>query len=58
MYFQDDFSMEMKIVTRQKLHEFNEILSCSLCNGYIIEATTINTCFHTCNIINLAFIIA
>ncbi|XP_055610386.1 protein suppressor 2 of zeste-like [Uranotaenia lowii] len=32
---------------RRKVKDFNDSLICSLCNGYFIEATTINDCLHT-----------
>lgn len=33
---------------RKKVKEFNEVITCYLCGGYYIEATTINECVHTC----------
>ncbi|EAT36767.1 AAEL011179-PA [Aedes aegypti] len=32
---------------RRKVKDFNDSITCSLCNGYLIEATTINDCLHT-----------
>ena len=32
----------------REIKEFNSMLVCRLCKGYIIEATTINECLHTC----------
>lgn len=31
-----------------KVHELNEFFICFLCQGYKIEATTINECMHSC----------
>lgn len=36
---------------RKKLKDLNDIITCSLCQGYFIEATTINECVHTCKYI-------
>lgn len=33
---------------RPLLKDINSLLTCSICNGYFIDATTINACFHTC----------
>lgn len=30
-----------------KLSEVNEFISCPVCHGYLVEATTINECLHT-----------
>ncbi|XP_036332529.1 protein suppressor 2 of zeste-like [Rhagoletis pomonella] len=30
-----------------KVREFNELLSCSLCEGYLINPTTVDNCLHT-----------
>ncbi|XP_058459753.1 mucin-2 [Malaya genurostris] len=32
---------------RRKVKDFNDSVTCSLCRGYLIEATTINDCLHT-----------
>ncbi|XP_065078817.1 polycomb group protein Psc [Ochlerotatus camptorhynchus] len=32
---------------RRKVKDFNDSLTCSLCTGYLIEATTVNDCLHT-----------
>lgn len=34
--------------SRRKVKDFNDSITCSLCSGYLIEATTINDCLHTC----------
>lgn len=36
------------MITRKRVKNFNTILTCLLCKGYLIEATTINTCMHSC----------
>uniref|UniRef100_A0A1B0D0E2 RING-type domain-containing protein n=1 Tax=Phlebotomus papatasi TaxID=29031 RepID=A0A1B0D0E2_PHLPP len=33
---------------RRKVRDFNSLITCSVCQGYIIEATTITDCLHTC----------
>ncbi|CRK95916.1 CLUMA_CG009362, isoform A [Clunio marinus] len=35
------------MITRKRVKTFNKILTCLLCKGYLIEATTINTCMHS-----------
>ena len=34
-----------------KLRELSPFITCYLCNGYLIEATTITECLHTCKYI-------
>jgi hypothetical protein len=34
--------------SRRRLKDLNDIITCSICNGYLIEATTINDCLHAC----------
>lgn len=36
-----------KMGTNVKLSELNEFISCPVCGGYLIDATTINECLHT-----------
>lgn len=33
---------------KRRLKELNEELLCSLCQGYLIDATTISDCIHSC----------
>ncbi|XP_055527189.1 uncharacterized protein LOC129719808 [Wyeomyia smithii] len=33
-------------ICRRKVKDFNDSLICSLCKGYLIEATTVNDCLH------------
>ena len=33
------------------LKEVNEFITCVLCKGYLIDATTITECLHTCKLI-------
>ncbi|KAG5677535.1 hypothetical protein PVAND_007287 [Polypedilum vanderplanki] len=35
------------MISRKRVRDFNKILTCLLCKGYLIEATTINTCMHS-----------
>lgn len=35
--------------------EFNDIFSCYLCHGYLINATTIDNCLHSCKYLLLFF---
>lgn len=32
-----------------KLKNLNENFQCGICQGYIIDATTISECLHSCN---------
>lgn len=31
-----------------KLRELNTFITCGICDGYLIDATTITECLHTC----------
>lgn len=33
------------------VRDFNDIFSCYLCHGYLINATTIDNCLHSCKYI-------
>lgn len=33
---------------KPKINTFNELFTCFLCQGYIINPTTIDVCTHTC----------
>ena len=35
---------------RVKLTDVNEFITCVLCKGYLIDATRITECLHTCQI--------
>ena len=39
------------------IKDLNDLITCSLCNGYLIDATTIIECLHSCklHIINFIF---
>lgn len=38
-----------KMLTRKiKLWDINAHITCRLCNGYLIDATTVTECLHTC----------
>ncbi|OPJ85915.1 hypothetical protein AV530_017739 [Patagioenas fasciata monilis] len=38
-----------KMMTRKiKLWDINVHITCHLCNGYLIDATTVTECLHTC----------
>lgn len=37
----------MMMGTSIKLSELNEFISCPVCHGYLIDATTVNECLHT-----------
>lgn len=41
---------------RKKVKDLNDIITCSLCQGYYIEATTINECVHTCKYTEMMFV--
>lgn len=37
------------MLTRKiKLWDINAHITCRLCNGYLIDATTVTECLHTC----------
>lgn len=47
----DRMSNKLTMVTRsrkKKIKDLNDIIICSICNGYLIEATTITDCLHAC----------
>lgn len=39
------------------LNEFNELISCHLCKGYLIDATTIVECLHSCELLKPHFLV-
>ncbi|KFB36482.1 ring finger protein [Anopheles sinensis] len=32
---------------RRRVKDFNDSITCTLCSGYLVEATTVNDCLHT-----------
>lgn len=42
-------AMERKI----KLKTLNSHITCKICRGYLIDATTVTECLHTCKYINI-----
>uniref|UniRef100_H2ZXP6 Polycomb group ring finger 3 n=1 Tax=Latimeria chalumnae TaxID=7897 RepID=H2ZXP6_LATCH len=43
------FYIAPKMLTRKiKLWDINAHITCRLCNGYLIDATTVTECLHTC----------
>ena len=36
-----------------KLKNVNEHITCVLCKGYLIDATTITECLHTCKYVTI-----
>uniref|UniRef100_A0A2M4ACI1 Putative mucin-19 n=2 Tax=Anopheles triannulatus TaxID=58253 RepID=A0A2M4ACI1_9DIPT len=38
--------MRSNASNRRRVKDFNDSITCTLCNGYLIEATTINDCLH------------
>lgn len=42
-------AMERKI----KLRTLNSHITCKICRGYLIDATTVTECLHTCKYNNL-----
>lgn len=45
------FTMERRI----KLKTLNEHIMCAICSGYLIDATTVTECLHTCKFIMVLF---
>lgn len=41
----------MHRANRPSIIQLNQQITCRLCKGYFIDATTINECLHTCKII-------
>lgn len=37
-----------RVPVKAELSEINQFLSCALCTGYLIDATAITECQHTC----------
>lgn len=35
---------------RIKLHTLNKHITCEICSGYFIDATTVTECLHTCKL--------
>ena len=35
---------------RIKMKELNEFITCSICSGYLINASTVTECLHTCTL--------
>lgn len=35
---------------QRELSDFNELLSCRICRGYMIDPTTVDFCYHTCKL--------
>lgn len=47
----DGRSNKFTMITRskkKKIKDLNDNITCSICNGYLIEATTIIDCLHAC----------
>ena len=36
-------------------NEIRKLITCSLCTGYFIDATTIKECLHHCKFLNILF---
>ena len=34
------------------LKDLNEHIVCSICNGYIVDATTVTECLHSCELVS------
>lgn len=43
---------------RTKLVEINSHLTCNLCKGYLIDATTISECLHSCKFLVVLLVVA
>lgn len=41
---------------KPKINAFNELFTCHLCQGYMINPTTIDVCSHTCKYLKNIFI--
>lgn len=37
---------------RIKLKTLNEHIVCAICSGYLVDATTVTECLHTCKLFN------
>lgn len=47
----------MKEINQIYLTDVNPYITCVLCKGYLVDATTITECLHTCNNISGVVII-
>lgn len=48
-YFSVFLLQKPKMLTRKiKLWDINAHITCRLCSGYLIDATTVTECLHTC----------
>lgn len=50
-----DYSLLYEYSTQNtvKMQAINEHITCRLCAGYLIDATTITECLHTCKLIHI-----
>lgn len=39
-----------------KLKTLNIHITCKICRGYLVDATTVTECLHTCKLLQLGFI--
>lgn len=49
----DHHQDQTQINNKAKLTEVNDYLTCFLCKGYYIDATTIVECLHSCKFTNI-----
>lgn len=42
---------------RIKLKTLNSHITCKICRGYLVDATTVTECLHTCNYLNIIAVI-
>ena len=48
VYWLQIMMQQLQTTTRLKLTDINEHLVCLLCGGYLVDATTIIECLHSC----------
>lgn len=48
----NDLKLAAKVTsTKRKVREYGDLITCSICKGYIIDATAVKHCLHTCKLI-------
>lgn len=51
-------SFKMNATRKVKLKDITSNLTCPLCSGYLVDATTVIECLHSCKLIAFAYIYA
>lgn len=46
-------TQKMEILKKMQLKDLNEFITCTLCKGYLVDATTIVDCLDVCKLLIL-----